>query len=133
MCGKQIESGPGSGCQWGLYCFGTICAGGPQTIGCENLGGGTCFTCAVGLVEHNGLVLDAPEEARSIFRLHKSGHAEVMTSPSFKPGSMVLQFNGWLPTPAAFVALEYLKCESIEWKYLEPGAVEVTAKTIARA
>lgn len=127
----QTDNNP-SGCIWGQICFGSICAGGPLTIGCENLGSNICNNCAVGLVAHKGIVWDADESARTIFRLRDNSFAEVVKSDTFKPGTLIVQFNKWLPTVAAFVALEHLACDEIEWKYIEPGAVEVTTRTITR-
>lgn len=135
MC-RQIEPNePPTGCIWGQYCFGTICAGGPQTLACENLGGGNCFTCAIGLVGHNGDVDKVDEAARTIFRLHDSGRAEVRKADgefSLKVGTLVLSINGWPANAITFVALEHLKADEIEWRYLEPGTADVTTRMIAR-
>lgn len=133
MCKEVQPNSPPTGCIWGQYCFGTICAGGPQTLGCENLGGGTCFTCAVGLVGHNGDVSEAAEDGRTIFRLQEYGRAEVRSGGRhFKVGTLILSIEGWPANAITFVALEHWKVEALEWKYIEPGAAEVTTKIIPR-
>lgn len=141
MCNKSSKQ-IGGGCSWGRQCFPGGCAGGPQTLGCEDLGG-ICFTCAVGGAFHAGDVTLIPDEARTIVRIVPEGSRIIQAGKfgdvrHFEAGRLIvgIQFDDqpiWPANEVAWVALEGKPAGvRITWHVLSLQAFAVEKVTTER-